>query len=343
METILVTGGAGFIGSNIADALVSRGFQVVVLDDMSSGRLENIDHLLHHRNFTFIRGSILDSGLLRSVMKTYRISGISHQAAIASVNKSVLSPVKTLETNITGTGNLFDIAAENDCRRVVFASSCAIYGDGPESPKCEHMRPDPKSPYAVSKAAKEMLARAFCNLHSTEIIALRYFNVYGKRQHAMSDYAAVIPAFMTQALENQPLYIDGDGLQTRDFVYIDDVVQANLFGLTLKKAPAGCFNIGSGSSVGILELARLIIKLAGSGSSVMHRPPRPGDVRDSAADIASARSGLGYSPAFTIEQGLRETLEWFKRKEARPLTLENAANRTPEAEVSAETGGKQAA
>ncbi len=315
METILVTGGAGFIGSNIAEALVSRGCRVVVLDDLSSGKLDNIDHLLHNRSFTFIRGTILDSGLLRSVMKTYQVSGISHQAAIASVTKSVLNPVKSLEANIIGTANLFDIAAENGCRRIVFASSCAVYGDGPESPKCEHMRPDPRSPYAVSKAAKEMLARTFCSLHAIEIVSLRYFNVYGRRQHAQSDYAAVIPAFIARAIRDEPLPVEGDGLQTRDFVYIDDVVQANLRGLNTPGLSGRCFNIGSGSSASILDIARTIIRVAGSSSEIVHRPPRPGDVRDSLADIASSRKELGYAPAFAIEQGLAETLAWFREND----------------------------
>ncbi len=330
METILVTGGAGFIGSNISEALVTRGYRVVVLDDLSSGRLDNIDHLLHNRSFTFIRGSILDSGLLRSIMKTYQVSGISHQAAIASVTKSILNPVKTIETNITGTANLFDIAAENGCRRIVFASSCAIYGDGAESPKCEHMRPDPRSPYAVSKAAKEMLARAFCDLHAIEIVALRYFNVYGRRQQMQSDYAAVIPVFITKALKNEPLPVEGDGLQTRDFVYIDDVVQANLLGLTAPNISGKCFNIGSGSSASILDIARIIVRTASSSSTIIHRPPRPGDLRDSLADIANSRAGLGYAASFSIEQGLMNTLAWFRQKNLPILNMEPRPAQAPE-------------
>jgi nucleoside-diphosphate-sugar epimerase len=323
MDTILVTGGAGFIGSNIADALASRGFRVVVLDDLSTGRLDNLDPLLHAQNFTFVRGSVLDRGLLRSIMKTYQVSGISHQAAIASVTKSVIDPVRSIEANITGTANLFDIAAESCCRRVVFASSCAVYGNGQESPKKETLPLDPRSPYAVTKAAKEMLARTFCDLHSMEIVGLRYFNVYGRRQSPGSDYAAVIPAFITRALRNEPLPIEGDGLQTRDFVYIDDVVQANLRGLTAKNVAGRCFNIGSGTNVSILELARLIIAAAGSGSAIMHRPGRAGDVRDSLADIGRSRNELGYAPEFSMSRGLAEAIAWYranqKIKPARPV------------------------
>jgi nucleoside-diphosphate-sugar epimerase len=313
MDTILVTGGAGFIGSSIAEALAGRDFRVVVLDDLSTGRLENLDHLLHAQNFTFVRGSVLDRGLLRSIMKTYQVSGICHQAAIASVTKSVIDPVRSIEANITGTANLFDIAAESCCRRVVFASSCAVYGNGPESPKQEGLPLDPRSPYAVTKATKEMLARTFCDLHSMEIIGLRYFNVYGRRQNPSSDYAAVIPAFITRALKNEPLPIEGDGLQTRDFVYIDDVVQANLRGLTAKNVSGRCFNIGSGANIGILELARLIITAAGSSSAIVHRPGRAGDVRDSLADIGRSRSELGYAPEFSISRGLAEAIAWYRK------------------------------
>ena len=312
MDTILVTGGAGFIGSSIAEALAGRGFRVVVLDDLSTGRLENLDHLLHAQNFTFVRGSVLDRGLLRSIMKTYQVSGISHQAAIASVTKSVIDPVRSIEANITGTANLFDIAAESCCRRVVFASSCAVYGNRPESPKQEGLPLDPRSPYAVTKAAKEMLARTFCDIHSMEIVGLRYFNVYGRRQNPASDYAAVIPAFIVRALRNEPLPVEGDGLQTRDFVYIDDVVQANLRGLTAKNVSSGCFNIGSGANISILDLARLIITAAGSTSTIVHLPCRAGDVRDSLADIGRSSKELGFAPEFTMSRGLTEAIAWYR-------------------------------
>jgi nucleoside-diphosphate-sugar epimerase len=326
MDTILVTGGAGFIGSNIAEALAGRGFRVVVLDDLSTGRLENLDQVLHAKNFTFIRGSVLDRGLLRSIMKTYQVTGISHQAAIASVTKSIIDPVRSIEANITGTANVFDLAAESCCRRVVFASSCAVYGNGAETPKREALPLDPRSPYAVTKATKEMLARTFCDLHSMEIIGLRYFNVYGRRQNPSSDYAAVIPAFITRALGNEPLPVEGDGLQTRDFVYIDDVVQANLRGLTVKNLSGRCFNIGSGTNISILELARLIITAAGSSSTIVHRPVRAGDVRDSLADIDRSRTELGYAPEFSMSRGLAEAIAWYRAnhsgKQARPV--ENA-------------------
>jgi UDP-glucose 4-epimerase len=330
METILVTGGAGFIGSNVAEALEARGHRVVMIDDLSSGRLENIDHLLHRKNVTFIRGSILDRGLLRSVLKTYQVSGISHQAAVASVRRSILDPVGTVEANITGTANVFDIAAESCCRRVVFASSWCVYGEGQEAPVKEQNRLNPQSPYAVSKAAGEMLARNFCSLHSLEAVGLRYFNVYGRRQNARSEYSAVIRSFITSAMKNEPLPVEGDGLQTRDFVYIDDVVQANIQALTVKSAAGRCFNIASGASISIAELARLIVRSARSLSTVIRKPPRPGDLRDGGADIERARTILGYAPAFTIERGLEETIAWF-RQQAGPAQLQGAARQVASA------------
>jgi nucleoside-diphosphate-sugar epimerase len=247
-------------------------------------------------------------------MKTYHVAGISHQAAIASVTRSILEPVASVEANITGTTNLFDIAAENRCRRIVFASSCAVYGNGPESPKQEGQPLDPRSPYAVTKAAKEMLARAFCDLHTIEIVGLRYFNVYGRRQNPASDYAAVIPAFITRALRNEPLFVEGDGLQTRDFVYVDDVVQANLRGLAGRNL-SGCFNVGTGTNISILELARLVISTAGSTSAVVHGPSRAGDVRDSRADIGRACKELGYAPGYALTRGLAETIAWYRGQE----------------------------
>ncbi len=321
MESILVTGGAGFIGSNIAEALLAQGYRVIVLDDLSSGRMENIDHLLHDENFTFIRGSILDSGLLRSIMRSYQICGISHQAAIPSVVKSILEPVKTMETNVAGTANLFDIAAESGCKRVVFASSCAVYGDGPEPVKREDMPLKPLSPYAVSKAAKEMLAKNYCDLRNISIVGLRYFNVYGRRQDPASGYAAVMPSFITKAIRNEPIPIDGDGDQTRDFVFVDDVVKANLLVLRAENGAGRCFNIASGFSISIRELATIITEVAGSQSTIIHKPERPGDIKESRADIGNAMRDLGYTPEYDIVRGLEQTVLWYKQAYRAPGQL----------------------
>lgn len=327
MESVLVTGGAGFIGSNIAETLLLQGDRVTVLDDLSSGSLDNIEHLLHNRNFTFIRGSIFDSGLLRSIMKIYQVTSISHQAAITSVSKSILDPVKTVETNITGTTNVFDIAAEKGCKRVVFASSCAVYGDAPALPIREDTALSPKSPYAVSKAAKEMLAKAFCGMHDVELVGLRYFNVYGRRQSPDSDYAAVIPTFVSKAIRNEPLPIEGNGLQTRDFVYIDDVVQANLLALTTDNVSGKCFNIANGSSISILDLAKSIINISGSTSSISYKPPRPGDIKESRADITGAGRELGYAPRYDIVKGLEQTIAWFMNGHKKHAVLTKSSSR----------------
>ena len=313
MKSVLVTGGAGFIGSNITEALLLQGYRIVVLDDMSTGKMENILELQGSDNLKFIHGSILDSGLLRSTIKSEHITLISHQAAVPSVAKSVKDPIKTIDVNITGTTNLFHIAAEYGCKRVVFASSSSVYGDTPELPKRESMPMNPKSPYAVSKASKEMLASVFTSLYGLQIIGLRYFNVYGRRQNPASDYAAVIPKFITKALRNEALTIEGDGLQTRDFTYIDDVITANINALTKEDVPSKVFNIASGERISILNLAALIREATGSNSEIAYRPQRQGDVRDSLADVDLARMHLAYAPKYKINQGLSEAVAWYRK------------------------------
>jgi dTDP-glucose 4,6-dehydratase len=317
METILVTGGAGFIGSNITEELLKQGFRVVVLDDLSTGRMENIEHLLQNPAFAFYRGSILDGGLLRTILRTHEVSLISHQAAVPSVTRSIQDPAGTTQVNIIGTINLFNLAAEYGCRRVVFASSCAIYGDTEQLPIQESVPLNAKSPYAASKAANETLAGVFSGLYGTEIVALRYFNVYGRRQDPLSDYAAVIPRFISQALNNEPITIEGDGLQTRDFIYVDDVVQANIKALTNGAVKGTIFNIARGEQTSIRELADMIIEVTGSRSSFNHVPSRQGDVRNSHADIGHARQCLGYEPQYSVRRGLQETVNWYSDRRPR--------------------------
>ncbi len=312
MESILVTGGAGFIGSNIAEALLLRGNRVVVLDDLSTGRMENILDLSKNDKLKFVKGSILDSKLLRSIIKSENISRISHQAAVASVAKSVADPAKTMEINVVGTANLFHIASENGCKRVVFASSSAVYGDSPELPKRESMPVASKSPYAMSKAADEMLGGVFAGLYNIDIVGLRYFNVYGKRQDPGSDYAAVIPKFIMQALGNESVTIEGDGGQTRDFIFIDDVVNANIKALTGERTSGSVFNIANGEQTSIRDLARMIIETVGSKSEIVFKPARTGDIRDSVGDNSSAIKHLGFRNKYTMREGLAATVAWYR-------------------------------
>ena len=312
MESILVTGGAGFIGSNIAEALTDRGSRVVVIDDLSTGRMENILEIREQDNLKFIKGSILDSMLLRTTVREENVSLICHQAAVPSVSKSIKDPLRTMDVNTLGTTTVLQVAAECGCKRVVFASSSSVYGDTPELPKREAMSLNPKSPYAVSKVSKEMLASVFSSLYKLETVGLRYFNVYGRKQDPASDYAAVIPKFITKALNNEAITIEGDGLQTRDFSYIDDVVAANISALTLKNVAGKVFNIAYGERISVKDLAKLIKETTRSSSELVYLPPRPGDVRDSLADVELARRHLAFDPKFNIRLGLFETIAWYR-------------------------------
>jgi UDP-glucose 4-epimerase len=312
MKSVLVTGGAGFIGSNIAASLIRQGANVVVLDDLSTGRIENISHMLDGNRLKFVRGTVLDGELVRSIIESNGIYLVSHQAARPSVEKSIKNPVRTADINITGTVTLFKAASECGCKRVVFASSSSVYGDTPELPKTESMPLNPKSPYAASKAAKEMFASIFTSIYGLEIVGLRYFNVYGRRQNPNSDYAAVIPKFISRAVRNETIPIQGDGLQTRDFTYIDDVVKVNAKALNMEDIPSGVFNVAYGERISVLDLARMIIEFTGSRSEIEHMPSRAGDVRDSLSDVGMARTYLDYIPEYDIRKGLKETVEWYR-------------------------------
>lgn len=314
MGTVLMTGGAGFIGSNVAEGLLKKGFRVVILDNLSTGRMENIEPLLGGPDIKFVEGSILDSRLLSSIMEADKVTLVCHQAARPSVARSIEDPVKTTDINVTGAVTVFNAAAKAGIKRVVYASSSSVYGDTPELPKVETMPLRPKSPYAASKAADEVYADVFSKLYGMEIFGLRYFNVYGRRQDPSSDYAAVIPKFITCALKGEPLPIDGDGGQTRDFTYIDDVVDANINALTREGVPTTAVNIAYGQRTSVLELANAVIKATGSSSRIAYRPPRAGDVRDSLAALGLAKKHIGYSPRFDISSGLRETAAWFSKK-----------------------------
>ncbi len=310
---VLITGGAGFIGSHLAAAIAERGWTTVVLDDLSTGKAENIRPLLSRSNFSFVQGSILDMDLLREILRRHGITAITHQAARPSVARSIEDPQTTTAVNVTGTVHVLKAAAECGCRRVVIASSSSIYGDTPELPKHEAMPLNPKSPYACSKAATELYLRVFQSIYGLETIGLRYFNVYGPRQDPASQYAAVVPRFITAALAGRPLAINGDGGQTRDFTFIRDVIAANLQAIAAPRLEGDAVNIAFGARISILELARHILRMTGSASPIAHGPARAGDVRDSLADVSAAATRIGYRPEWPLERGLADTVDWYRR------------------------------
>ena len=309
---ILITGGAGFIGSNIAERLLFLGHEVTVLDDLSTGKMENLRALTDHPLFAFRQGSILDLPLLRELITSHRIERICHQAARPSVARSIDDPLATHEVNITGTLNVLKAAHETRCLRVVAASSSSIYGNTAVLPKNEEMHYRPRSPYAASKVAGELYLQVFHIVYGLQTVGLRYFNVYGPRQDPNSHYAAVIPKFIRLALNGEPLPIEGDGEQTRDFTYIDDVVNANVSALTAPELHGESVNIGFGERTSIRSLAETIIRQTRSASKIECHDPRPGDVRDSLADVSLAKSLLGYKPMYGLADGLIATIDWYR-------------------------------
>jgi len=303
---LVITGGAGFIGSNLA-ATLARQNEVTVIDDLSAGRMEN----LAGADARFLKGSILDQGLLARAFED--ADCIFHQAAIASVKRSVEDPLATNRIGIDGTLQVLVAARDAGARRVVLASSAAVYGSSTRLPLKEDDIPGPMSPYAVSKLTGEHYARVFEELYGLEAVSLRYFNVFGPRQDPSSEYSGVISRFISVLLAGRQPVIYGDGEQTRDFVYVGDVVSANI--LASRSPRTGVFNIARGKSTSLNVLVGTIAKILGTEAEV--RPeyggPRPGDIRHSLADIGRAEQ-LGYRPSFDLEEGLRETIEWYRSK-----------------------------
>ncbi len=299
---VVVTGGAGFIGSNLAGEL-SRRYEVTVLDDLATGRESNLTDL----DVEFVRGSILDADLLAETFRDARY--VFHEAALPSVQRSVEDPARSNLVNVDGTLEVLIAARDAGVAKVVLASSSSVYGDTPVLPKVESMIPAPMSPYAVSKLADEHYARVFSGLYGLPTVSLRYFNVFGPRQDPTSQYAAVIPNFITRILAGTPPVIHGDGRQTRDFTFVRDVVSANI--LAAESDAVGVFNIACQKRIDLLDLATTIMDLVGTRIEPVHEPSRPGDVRDSLADISRARDAFGYAPAYTLADGLKETIAWF--------------------------------
>ncbi|TRZ94582.1 MAG: SDR family oxidoreductase [Dehalococcoidia bacterium] len=303
---VLITGGAGFIGSNLCQELAERGKHVIILDDLSTGKKENIEELIGNK-VEFVQGSVTDLPLLNKLFQN--IDCVFHQAAIPSVPRSLENPLASNHANITGTLNVLLAAKDKKVKKVVYASSCAVYGETKVVPVTEDIPPNPQSPYAVTKLAGEYYCRVFEQVYGLPTVCLRYFNVYGLRQDPSSQYAAVIPKFISSLLEDEPPVIFGDGDQTRDFIFVDDAVAANI--LAAESNITGIFNIGTGQKVTINELAQVISNIMGKDIVPIHREPRPGDVKHSLAGISRARA-FGYNARYSLEEGLRETIKAVK-------------------------------
>jgi UDP-glucose 4-epimerase len=304
----IVTGGAGFIGSHIVEELAKNNHEVVILDNLFSGKQENIAPFLKKDTVTFVQGSITDLPLLKTIFEG--ADGVFHEGAIASVPRSIANPVATNEANVTGT--LHVLVAARDCgvRKVLFASSSSVYGNTPTLPKQEDMTPSPLSPYAVSKLTGEHYLRVFGEVYGFQTLSLRYFNVFGPRQDPKSEYAAVIPKFTTAILNHRSPTIFGDGGQTRDFSYVKDVVQANI--KAMQSNAQGVFNVAYCKRINLNELAAMIMEITGISVPLHYEPARAGDVRDSLADISRAQAAFGYEPAYTVRSGLEETVAWYR-------------------------------
>ena len=305
----MVTGGAGFIGSHIAGALASSGARVRVLDDLSTGHRENLDEI--GGNIDFVQGSVADEQLLSKALENVEL--IFHEAAIPSVPRSVEAPRNTHIASVDGTFALLLAAKEAGVKRVVYAASSSAYGDQPTLPKAEQMAPDPLSPYAVAKLVGEYYCRVFTRVYGLETVSLRYFNVFGPRQDPSSQYSGVVSRFMSALLNDEQPVIYGDGEQSRDFTYIENVVAANLSAVSAPKAAGKVINVANGQRITLNELLDELKQLTGRTNVIAeYREPRVGDVRHSLADITMARELLGYESKVDLREGLKRTLDWWK-------------------------------
>ena len=313
-HTFLVTGGAGFIGSHIVEYLLQHGAgKVTVLDNLSTGNIKNIEPFLNDSRFEFVEGDIRDFDLVTSLVK--RSTYVSHQAALGSVPRSIKDPLTTNDVNITGFLNVLTAVKNSPVtRRLVYAASSSTYGDSTELPKREEKIGKPLSPYAVTKYVNELYANVFGQLYDTDSIGLRYFNVFGPRQNPRGPYAAVIPLFISAVIRDENPLVHGDGLQTRDFTYVENAVQANIRAFFAgPQAKNQVFNIAAGQRTSLLDLLGLLEKISGRPLHPVHTDPRPGDVRDSLADISKAQKLLGYRDIVPLEEGLKHTYDYFKR------------------------------
>jgi dTDP-glucose 4,6-dehydratase len=316
----LVTGGAGFIGSHIVDALIAKDLEVYVLDNLHSGKMENMAQHLGKEGFHFIKGDIRDQEMVKLAVR--EVDAVIHEAALVSVARSIEDPTLTNDVNVTGTLNLLKASSDAGVERLIYASSAAVYGKTEKLPNREDASTEPASPYAASKLAAEKHCRAFYLTHGLETISLRYFNVYGPRQ-VCDQYSGVITNFIRKLSKNEPPIIYGDGEQTRDFINVRDVVEATLLSLKRNSALGEEFNIAIGEPITINRLTEMLLKITGKKHlKPKHTDPRPGDIRHSYADISKAKKLLGYVPKIPLKEGLTNLVEWYKmhspscRKEA---------------------------
>jgi nucleoside-diphosphate-sugar epimerase len=307
---VLITGGAGFIGSHLARALEARDHNVRVLDDFSSGKRSNLADL--DGRVEIVEGSILDEATLERAMDGVEI--VYHEAAIPSVPRSIAAPMASHQANATGTLGVLEAARRKSVRRVIYAGSSSAYGETPTLPKVESMATAPLSPYAVSKLAGEHYCQVYARAFGLETVVLRYFNVFGPRQDPNSQYAAVIPRFVTSVLEGRPPVIFGDGTQSRDFCFIDNVIEANLLAADARDASGQVFNVACGRATDLNNVVALIATALGTSVEPTYETGRVGDVKHSLADISAARRVLGYTAAVSFEDGLQRTIEWYKRQ-----------------------------
>ncbi|MEK6303164.1 MAG: SDR family oxidoreductase [Acidobacteriota bacterium] len=312
-QTYLVTGGAGFIGSHIVERLARQGHRVRVLDNLFSGKETNIQSI--GGDVELMRADIRD---VRSVAAaTEGVDVVFHEAALGSVPRSVADPITTHEVNLSGTLNVLLAARDAKVRRVVYASSSSVYGETAVLPKHEELTPQPLSPYALSKLAAEHYVRIFHRVYGLEAVSLRYFNIFGPRQDLESEYAAVVPRFVTALLESKRPVIYGDGLQSRDFTYVENVVNANLLAAEAEGVGGQAFNVACGDRYTLLDLLSKLKEIISSDIEAIHEPARAGDVRDSQASIEKASQGLGYQVSVDFEEGLRRTVEWYREQIAK--------------------------
>jgi UDP-N-acetylglucosamine 4-epimerase len=318
-KSFLVTGGAGFIGSHIVEYLVKNGAgKVRVLDNLSTGLQSNIDLFSSYSNYEFVMGDIRDFDTCAAAVKG--INYVTHQAALGSVPRSVKDPVTSNAVNVSGFLNMITAAKDEGVQTFVYASSSAIYGDEPNLPKTEERVGNPLSPYAVTKKTNELYAEVFAKLYGMKVAGFRYFNVFGPRQDPNGPYAAVIPLFVSGIMQQTPVYINGDGEQTRDFTFVDNAVQANIRGMLSENDGAfgEAYNVAVGENFSVNLLYSSIRELLGATHEATYREERAGDIRNSLADISKAQKLLGYQPTKRFTDGLKQTVEFFKAKEQLP-------------------------